>query len=111
MLNPYNVTPYRVSVFATGTHTIGKGKRQITKTIGYGFQGWTPVQFFDAGPRLPSSGSFLYPGALHAIKAAREYLKTPDVHQVQIRTNQDRTVLIYHKQVDGRVTFYAAGED
>jgi hypothetical protein len=109
-LNPYHVTPYRVIVFATNTRTVGKGKRQRTETTGYGFQSWTPIQFFDAGPRLPGAGSFLYPGALRAIQAARKHLREPEVHQVQIRTNQDRKVLTYDKHADGRITFSANEE-
>lgn len=103
------MTIYRISVFATGQRTIGRGKRQRTQSIGYGYHGWTSNQ--SAEPwRLKGSGTFCYLGAFHAIVAARQYLALPETHQVQIRTNQDRKVLIYYKRPDGRITCYRAEE-
>ena len=48
---------------------------------------------------------YLFP-AIRAIVKAREYLQFSEVRQVQIRTNQDRKVLIYNKADDGRIAFY-----
>jgi hypothetical protein len=102
-------TPYRVIVFGTSTRTIGRGKRQRTETRGYAFHGWTPDQSAEPS-RMPGSGTFCYAGAIRAIVAARAYLARPGINQVQIRTNQDHTVLVYNKQPDGSIVHYAAGE-
>jgi hypothetical protein len=70
-------TPYRLMVGLAG--------RQA------GFMGWTREQVYPEA-RLPSAGSFLYPG-LHAVRrAALAYLADPTVGQVQVRTDQDRHV-------------------
>lgn len=84
------MTPYRVCVFARGA--IGRFK----KIVSYGYDLWNPVQYFQEA-RLPSAGSFLWPG-LHAVRrAAMAAFEQPDVHQVQVRTNQDRIVYIWNK--------------
>ena len=101
-------TPYRLVIFATGTRTVGRGKRQRQQTIGYGYMGWTPVQAYQEA-RLPGAGSFLYPG-LHAVhRAAQAYLARPETHQVSIRTDQDRSVYRYYKHADGTITGYGEG--
>ena len=100
--------PYRLVIFATGTRTVGRGKRQRRQTIGYGYMGWTPVQAYQEA-RLPSAGSFLYPG-LHAVhRAAHVYLALPETHQVSVRTGQDRSVYRYYKHADGTITGYGEG--
>ena len=70
-----------------------------------GVMGWTADQTAEPG-RLQGSGTFCYAGALRAIAAVRQYFQQPSVYQVQIRTNQDQTVLVYNRQIDGRITFY-----
>jgi hypothetical protein len=73
--------------------------------------GWTPVQVFDRGARLPNAGSFLYPGIVAVRKAAMEYLSNPNVHQVSVRTDQDKQVYRYFKQADGQITcYYGTGD-
>lgn len=108
MLTASHTTPYRVCVFAAGQRTIGKGKRQRTQAIGYGYMGWTPVQHYREA-RLPSAGSFLYPGFIRARQAALAYLRLPETHQVCVRTNQDRAVYRWFKAQDGTVSGYGEG--
>ena len=104
------VTPYRIAVAATGTQIKGKGKQQRTVTTHYAYMGWTADQ--SAEPhRLQGSGTFMYLGGLRVVAAARKYLALPETTQVQIRTNQDRKVLVYHKHADGRVTCRATIDD
>lgn len=104
--------PYRLVVFATGTRVHGKGKRQRTETIGYGYISWNADEvarnMYDPG-RLPGSGTFCYPGMYAAREAALRELSKLEVHQVSVRTNQDRPVYRYFKRPDGRITGY--GED
>jgi hypothetical protein len=100
---------YRLAVFATSTRTTGKGKRQRTKITGYGYMGWTADQSAERS-RLAGSGTFCYAGGLRAIVAARAYLALPDTQQVQIRTNQDRHVLVYYKRPTGAITCYRSEE-
>lgn len=104
------VTVYRLAIFTTGTRTVGSGKRTRTVPTGYGYFGWTADQSAEPA-RLPESGTFVYNGGIRVIVAARQYLTLPDVHQVQIRTNQDRKILIYNKQADGRISSYRALEE
>lgn len=86
--------PYRIVVF----------------TSGFAYFGWTPRQHYREA-RLPSAGSFLFPGMFAVRRAAMEYLALPDTRQVQIRTNQDRRVWLFNKQPDGRITGYCNRED
>ena len=79
--------------------------RVIVATCHGAFVAWTPDQSADPA-RLQGSGALLFAGVVRAIAAARYHLRGADVRQVQIRTNQDRTILIYHKAADGRITFY-----
>lgn len=104
------VTPYRIAVFASGTQTKGKGKRQRAITTHYAYMGWTADQSAERS-RLEGSGTFLYNGGLRVIVAARKYLALPETTQVQIRTNQDRKVLIYFKHADGRIVCHATTDD
>ena len=99
------LTPYRINVFATCERTIGKGKRQRKQTVGCGYMGWTPEQYYREA-RLPGAGSFLFPGLIAVRAAAMAYLALPNVHQLAIKNNQDRTVYRYFKHADGRITGY-----
>lgn len=103
--------PYRIVVFAHGFTPKREYKRwtAIEKT-GYAYMGWNPLQSYQEA-RLPSAGSFLYPGIFAVRRAAMAELAKPEVHQVSIRTNQDRPVYRFFKQADGRITGYADGRD
>lgn len=103
------MTPYRIAVFASAQVPISRRSKKL-KTVSYGYLGWTARQEFDAGARLPGAGSFLFSG-LRCVRAVRDYLALPETHQVQIRTNQDRTLYIYNKHSDGRITGYAPEQD
>src|SRR3954468_16319859 len=84
--------PYRMVVFAQGFRVVRRYKRftKIEPSV-YAYMGWTPTQHYQE-ERLPSAGSFLFPG-LHAVrKAAMAELAKPEVQSVSIRTNQDRNV-------------------
>jgi hypothetical protein len=98
--------PYRLVVCCRGYRAGRKYKRhtEIVPT-GYAFMGWTPVQSYQEA-RLPSDGSFLYPGIVEVRRAAMEYLARPEVHQVQVKTNQDASIYIWNKHADGRITGY-----
>lgn len=99
------MTPYRLIVFATGTRTTGRGKRARTKTVGYGYMGWTADQRAEPH-RLPGSGTFCFPGLQAVRRAAMEYLALPETHCVSVRTNQDRSIYRWHKGSDGRISGY-----
>lgn len=97
--------PYRVVVFAEETQVVGKGKRARTVRSTYAYMGWTEAQYYSEA-RLPSAGSFLFPG-LHAVhRAAMDYLAIPETVQVSVRTDQDRKVYVYFKNQDGTVSGY-----
>jgi hypothetical protein len=101
--------PYRIAVFGTTTKVSGHGKRQRTTTIGYGFFAWTPEQHFSEA-RLPSAGSFLFPGLFTVRAAAMDYFNDPAVHQVQVRNNQDRKLYLWNRQHDGTIRGYRPAE-
>lgn len=99
-------TVWRVGRTYKGRGPNAKGAYTAVEPVTAAFDGWISDQ--SAEPwRLTGSGSFCYAGALRAIAAARQYLRQSATSQVQIRTNQDRKVLIYNKAADGRVTHYA----
>jgi hypothetical protein len=80
--------PLRIQVF--GTHEVRKEKNIIKQ--GFGFDLWNPEQQCGQEARLPSAGSYLWPG-LHATRrAALIALAQPGIEQVSIRTNQDKQV-------------------
>lgn len=81
--------PYRVVVF----------------TAKYAYELWTPEQHYQEA-RLPSAGSFLFPGIHRVREAAILALALQDTRQAQIRTNQDRKVWLFNKHPDGRITGY-----
>lgn len=69
--------PYRIVVFARGFRA-GKRYKRYTEIVpsGFAYMGWTETQHYQEA-RLPSAGSFLYPG-LHAVRrAALEFLALP----------------------------------
>ena len=103
-------TPYRIVVCCRGEKSVGRGKRTRTVTTSYAYMGWTEVQHYNEA-RLSNAGSFLFPG-LHAVRrAAMEYLAQPGVHQVSIRTNQDRTIYLFNKYADGKITGYRPDQE
>src|SRR5271157_1209126 len=95
--------PFRLAVFARDTRPVQASRAKAGLASSYGFFGWTPVKSYREA-RLPSAGSFLYPGIVAVRKAAMDYLAQPNVFQVQVRTNQDRKVFIWNKHEDGTVT-------
>jgi hypothetical protein len=99
--------PYRLVVCGRG-YRAGRQYKRYTEIVptSYAFMGWTPEQSYQEA-RLPSAGSFLYPGIVAVRRAAMEYLARPEVHQVQVRTNQDAKVYIWNKHTDGRITGYS----
>ncbi len=102
------LTPYRVIVCQQVSKTTGRGPKRKTTMIGSAFVAWNPDASIEPG-RLANSGSFLWPG-IHAARAvAMDYLTQlgTTYHQVQVRTNQDRTVYLWNKSSDGRITGYA----
>lgn len=103
-----NRTPYRVQVSRWQYRPAGRPRKNgftPIQKVGTGYDLWTPEQSYQEA-RLPSAGSFLFPG-LFAVRAAAlaEFAK-PGVHQVQIRTNQDRIVYIFNRRADGQVSGY-----
>lgn len=82
-------TPYRIVVF----------------TASHAYMGWTKQQHYQEA-RLPSAGSFSFPGPLAVRRAAMEYLADPATKQVSIRTNQDKRIHLFIKKSDGKITGY-----
>lgn len=106
-LTPYPAgKPYRVIAAATGSRTIGRGKRRRTEQTSYGYVLWTADT--SAEPWREGYGSFCFSG-LHRVRAAAlSELQKPEVHQVQVRTNQDRTLYVWNKHSNGQITGYRA---
>ncbi len=97
--------PYRLMASGTSLRTTGRGKRKRAQLVGWGIMGWTTEQPYNEA-RLPGAGSFLFPG-LHAVRqAAMDYLNRPNIQQVAIRTNQDRSLYIFNKYADGSIHGY-----
>lgn len=98
--------PYRVNVFAT---KLVAGRRYKSYTVlelcHYGYSLWNPEQNYQEA-RLPSAGSFLFPGIHRVRDAAIAALALPGTHQVSIRTNQDQRVYVFNKDVNGHVSGY-----
>jgi hypothetical protein len=109
MYRLYKPRPYRIIVAATGQRTVGRGKWQRTQTIGYAVVAWNgddeARKLFDPG-RLPGAGTFCWPGLTAARRAALAQFADPTVHQVQVRTNQDRPVYLWNRHSDGRISGY-----
>ena len=110
-----DATPIRLLVTVQGyrpTRRYYERKRPYTavERCVYGFVAWTPEQHYNEA-RLPCAGSFLFPG-VHAARAeAMRYLERPNVQQVSVRTNQDRTVYLFKRHADGRITGYTPDQD
>lgn len=101
-----NPTPYRLVIFASGFRP--KRRRNTYTEIElcrFAYFGWTLTQHYQEA-RLPSAGSFLFPG-IHAVRAAAmEALSQSGVEQVSIRTNQDKQVYRFFKHQDGTISGY-----
>jgi len=101
--------PYRILAFGRSTVTKGRGKRARQVVQGYGYVGWNPDEcarlMFDPG-RLQGDGTFCWPGIHAARAAAMAELAKPEIHQVSVRTNQDRCVYLFNKHSDGRISGY-----
>lgn len=99
-------TPYRLAVFAHGFRR-GRQYRRYTEIIpsDFGYIAWAPEQHYREA-RLPSAGSFLFPGLLAVRARAMQELASPSVYQVQVRTNQDRSAWLWNKRSDGHVSGY-----
>lgn len=107
---PYPVgKAYRIVVCATGAKVVGKGKRRRVERTSYAYIAWQEDTTHD--PAREGYGTFCFAG-LHRVRhrAMRE-LGLPEVHQVQVRTNQDRTVYLWNKHADGRITGYRPDGD
>lgn len=97
---------YTLIAFGTRYRPVRRLKRStVIERVGFAVQGWNRENSHEPG-RLPSSGSFTFPG-LHAVRrAALEYLADPQISQVAVKTNQSQDIYRYHKQADGSVTGY-----
>ena len=97
---------YTIHVFGEKFVPVRRLKKMTTiARQGWGILGWNPENAHEPG-RLPGSGSFTWIGCRAARRAALEFLAQPEVSQVQIRTNQDRTIYVWNKQSNGRLTGY-----
>lgn len=109
--------PFRVMVAAQGWECgrtykgrgpNHKGAYTAIKPLAYGFTAWT--EDTTAEPHRAGFGSFCF-GSIHATRAeVVRQLANPRVHQVQVRTNQDRTLFVYNRRADGRITHCCAAE-
>jgi hypothetical protein len=89
------LTPYRVIVCAT--REMKRGRK--TERVGVAWVAWNPTltdHSAHAG-RLDGSGSFLWLGLRDAKNAVAAAFLDPTVHQVQIRTNQDRKIAVFNR--------------
>jgi len=90
---PSLLVPARVTCFGT---------RQIRRrTMGVGWQGWNDdPRMADRMARLPGSGSFYWPGAWQAYRAARAMMRDDaTITQAKIETISGREIgRIYREQ-------------
>lgn len=102
------IRPYRVVVFSTIQIDY---KRKGKKTVGCAFDAWNPelTDHWAHAGRLQGSGSFSWLGMQGAKYAAARAFLDPAVHQVQIRTEQDRKLLIFNRHRN-TITSYEARE-
>jgi hypothetical protein len=107
-------TPYRMVVFASrfvpSKRQPKHGRFTAIERQDFAYMGWTETQAYQEA-RLPSAGSFLYPGLFAVRNAAMAALALPHTRQVSIRTNQDRHVYRYFKQADGTISGYGDCEE
>jgi hypothetical protein len=97
---------YTIHVFGENYVPTRKLKKMtLIERRRWGILGWNPNNAHEPG-RLPNSGCFTWVGCLAARRAAMEFLTRPAVTQVQIHTNQDRTIYVWNKATDGTVTGY-----
>jgi hypothetical protein len=89
--------PLRIQVFGTSDFTIWKGKKQTTVQRSFGFDLWNPEQQCGVEARLPTAGSFLWPGLHAARRAALAALQMPGIEQVAIKTNQDKRIATLYR--------------
>ena len=92
-------TPYRAIVFTTIDTRAGTRKKTRTVTSGAAYVLWNSECTCEPW-RLEGSGSFLWNG-LHAVRRAAMavFADDPNVHQISIRTNQDREVYRFYRQL------------
>lgn len=100
-------TPYRVFASGTSYRVVGRGNRRHQEPRGYAYVVWNPDSTVEPS-RLPGSGTFLWPGLHAARRAALAQFDDQAVHQVSVRTNQDRTVYIWNRNRHGVVTGHLA---
>lgn len=110
--------PYRILVSAVGFRRgklykgrgpHHKGAHSKIEPMTYGYVAWTPDQTAEPS-RWPGSGTFLFNGLHVAYREVHRILREPRTRQVQIRTNQDRTLYVWNKYDDGRITGHWAAE-
>lgn len=113
-----HVRPYRLLVtmdrfvpvaLLRGRGPENRGARTTIARVRAGYVAWSDDQTPEPA-RLPGSGTFLFAGALRAVARVHREFRDPRVVQVSLRTNQDRTLLVYNRQADGRITHYSAEE-
>ena len=87
--------PARLAVFAEVRALVTRGKRrgQIDR-VGLAWQGWNASPTMEARmARLPGAGSFYWPAAFVAVRAARRIMREdPAVHQIKIETIGGREI-------------------
>ena len=92
--------PYRLVISASRYIAVRERVRPAPHTViarqDYAYMGWTATQSYQEA-RLPSAGSFLYPG-IHAVRrAAMAVLALPSTRSVSVRTNQDHRIYLFNK--------------
>jgi hypothetical protein len=104
-------TPYRLVIVGDRYRPVREYKRWTKiELASVAWMGWTETQAYQEA-RLPSAGSFLYPG-IHAVRrAAMEAFSQPNVRQVSVRTNQDKRVYLFNRHADGQITGYRPEEN
>lgn len=100
------MTPYRVLVFESryvyvrsikGRGPEARGACSVVEKRAQGYVAFT--EDITAEPWRYGRGSFLFAGGLKAVARARQALQAPCTDQVQIRTNQDLTVITLRRKV------------
>lgn len=83
---PSLLVPARMNVFAA--REVPKGRKGKTVLAHVGWRGWNAdARMEETMARLPGSGSFYWPGAWRAYRAARQMMKTDStIHQIAIET-------------------------
>lgn len=91
---PTLLAPTRLDVFATRDIVKGKGKRAKTSQQSIGYQGWNPDAMMEHRmARLEGSGSFYWPNAIMAHRAAKQMMTADSsIHQIKIETISGREI-------------------